>query len=169
MDRVFARIHQAKAYVFTSFLVVWEESRCGIFEGKCEGQVKIENRREGTIKQHVSSTLNDFGQDCVPETQLHRTIFVAQFSIRVHSNSRNDHVAIHLNVSTEVVSMIRKLIELVDHLCILIAIMKYMHDMLRKIHIESTESNAAQLKRTLLEPESCAFQGATDPLAEGNV
>ena len=30
-----------------------------------------------TIKQHVTSTLDDLGQECVPETYFHRIIFMA--------------------------------------------------------------------------------------------
>ena len=65
--------------------------------------------------------------------------------------------------------MIFKVIESVNHLCILLAIMKCVDDFPEKTLIEAQLSNTAQVKRTPREQESCTVPEATDPLAERNL
>ena len=45
-----------------------------------------------TIKHHVSSTLDDLGQECVPETYLHRIIFMAMMSELEVTNKPHNNV-----------------------------------------------------------------------------
>ena len=64
------------------------------------------------------------------------------------------------------VSMICKLIGSVNHLCIFIAVMKYLDDLPVKTLIEAQESNTAQSKLTPHVRDICAVLEATDPFAE---
>ena len=64
--------------------------------------------------------------------------------------------------------MICKLIEAVNHLSILIAVMKYMDDLLEETHIEGKE-RISQIKLTPRLQEHCAVPEEFNPLTEGKL
>ena len=80
-----------------------------------------------------------------------------------HQRERGQ-VSIHFNASPESVNMICKLMEAVNHLSILIAVMKYMDDLLEETHIEAKGSNISQVKLTPRVQEHCAVPEESNPL-----
>ena len=102
------------------------------------------------IKHHVSSIVGDFGQECKQETYL--MMSELEVSPKVHRSDtftqKEGKESIHFTASLDTISMICKLIAKVNHLCILLAVMKYVDDLPKKTLVEALENSTTQVKLT---------------------